>query len=122
VRRQWLHTPEYKARIASAEWQTMRTDRVARSYGRCERCRRYLPNSLELHHRHYDTLGHESHDDLDLLCPDCHELADEERELDQSTRHWWRRVEGWAEARGIDDWGEAEMDLEDFLEREEAAW
>jgi hypothetical protein len=45
---------------------------------RCQRCREDKPG-LALHHVHYRTLGHETPEDVELLCADCHEIADAQR-------------------------------------------
>jgi hypothetical protein len=35
---------------------------------------------LQVHHRHYKTLGREQPEDVEVLCPACHRVADAERE------------------------------------------
>jgi 5-methylcytosine-specific restriction endonuclease McrA len=34
---------------------------------------------LELHHKHYHSLGREQLEDVELLCPKCHKAAGEAR-------------------------------------------
>jgi 5-methylcytosine-specific restriction endonuclease McrA len=120
------HSQEYRARLASPEWQRMRTARIATAYGKCERCHAYRPNSLELHHRHYKNLGAEKHEDLELLCQECHQTADGERR-EQREDAWENRVYAWAESEGVQrrrgsDWWEGcgfrevEQEFERFLE------
>jgi 5-methylcytosine-specific restriction endonuclease McrA len=77
----------YRERITFAKWEQLRRARIAEANSRCERCRRYQPNGLELHHRHYATLGEERPQDLELLCVECHVEADEERRVEA----WWCR-------------------------------
>src|SRR5438128_393050 len=99
-----VHSLEYRARIASSGWERMRIERIAASYGKCEGCRRYLPNELQLHHLHYRTLGNEQPEDLDLLCRKCHERADASRRVDvfrQQMRRHQARVMAWAASDGV---------------------
>lgn len=96
------HSAEYEARLRSPEWQRLKIDMLVKQHGKCARCRRYLPNSLELHHLHYDTLGSERPEDVELLCATCHPPADEARAGSTATRHCWRRADAWAESRGWD--------------------
>jgi hypothetical protein len=96
------HSAEYEARLRSPEWQRLKIDVLVKQHGKCARCRRYLPNSLELHRRHYDTLGSERPEDVELLCATCHPPADEARAGSAATRRYWRRADAWAESRGWD--------------------
>lgn len=58
---------------------------LARSKGHCERCMTCWHRGddkcpgwctrLELHHLHYQTVGHESPDDLEAICRTCHNEA-----------------------------------------------
>lgn len=68
----------YQQRIASADWKNLKRELISERGNRCERCTRET-NSLELHHKHYKSLGQELPDDLELLCADCHKAADEAR-------------------------------------------
>jgi hypothetical protein len=128
-----LAAVKYLARIASADWERLRILRIAEAHGKCERCRRYRPNSLQLHHLHYRTLGKEQRGDLELLCCECHEDADSERRAtvrhETEQRHW-ARVLAWAESDGMqrvrgEGWWEGRSwdDVEDEFYRfiEEAA-
>lgn len=49
-----------------------RTAVLERTCGRCEDCDVYLGRRLEMHHRHYNTVGDEAPEDLDGLCRECH--------------------------------------------------
>jgi len=89
------HTREYLERICSPAWEQVRSERIAKARGRCERCRRYRPGRLQLHHKHYRTLGRERHEDLELLCVTCHVDADRERQgrvRRERERHRWGRM------------------------------
>lgn len=69
----------YLARLAAEGWRMEITPRIRnRAKGFCERCN-HRAEILEVHHRHYETLGCESDDDLEALCPVCHDSADAER-------------------------------------------
>lgn len=56
----------YKPPIPLATQQAVRK----RANGRCECCGERA--KLELHHKHYETEGRETPDDLSALCRDCH--------------------------------------------------
>jgi len=68
----------YKRYIRSPEWRVRRQRVLARAAMRCERCNR-IGGGLEVHHLRYDSLGFEPDSDLEVLCPDCHKMADQER-------------------------------------------
>jgi 5-methylcytosine-specific restriction endonuclease McrA len=67
----------YEAHLASEEWAAMKRALLQERGARCERCG--APPPLELHHKTYERLGRELPSDLELVCPECHPLADEER-------------------------------------------
>jgi hypothetical protein len=77
------HSPAYLATLGSRRWRRLRAQLIAATGGRCERCRRRA-RRLELHHRHYATLGGERPADVELLCGICHGGADEERRIQAS--------------------------------------
>lgn len=60
------HSPEYTARIRSAEWQAFKKQIICQRGYQCEACR--CKTNIELHHRHYRTIGHERPRDVNLLC------------------------------------------------------
>ena len=71
----------YYEYLKSPEWGEKRRLALQRANFSCERCGETgVP--LEVHHRHYRTLGEESEDDLKALCRKCHleiELKKEKR-------------------------------------------
>lgn len=69
--------PNYSAYIQSDGWKIRRAPVLDRASGNCERCGRRA--RLDVHHLHYLSLGCERPSDLEALCPECHEQADEER-------------------------------------------
>jgi 5-methylcytosine-specific restriction endonuclease McrA len=84
----------------------------------CQRCRR-SGLTLQVHHKTYERLGHESPADLEVLCTDCHRTADQERrEQAQRLRAfaWAARVHGqyWRDTLDEDD---VVDEFEDWLER-----
>lgn len=75
--RRW--SENYNSRMAAADWRKeIRPQKIASARGRCERCE-CRSEILEVHHLHYRTLWRELPEDLEALCPKCHDLADEER-------------------------------------------
>lgn len=91
---------QYTAYIASPAWKQLRNEMVESTYisdgeagrdgwdlarGRY-RCQNdpdcgwnFHNHELEVHHLHYDTLGHESPSDLVVVCKSCHEKLDRKR-------------------------------------------
>jgi 5-methylcytosine-specific restriction endonuclease McrA len=74
-------TPEYLARINSPEWQVLKARLIRERGRRCERCG-FARRRLDLHHRQSDRLGREEDYDLQLLCRECHKIADRQRVAD----------------------------------------
>jgi 5-methylcytosine-specific restriction endonuclease McrA len=66
-------TAEYRRHIHSLEWQLLRIVMLIVHGSRCQRCGRHLTHKTgQLHHKHYRTVGHESLDDVEILCGRCH--------------------------------------------------
>jgi hypothetical protein len=74
----------YEAHIRSSRWNNMKRDMVRLRGNKCERCGCCRP--LELHHKTYARLGRELTSDLEVLCKQCHESADRERDLQRERR------------------------------------
>jgi 5-methylcytosine-specific restriction endonuclease McrA len=68
---------EYEHYLASAAWRRVRRLALRRARWRCERCG--ARGQLDVHHRTYRRLGVERPEDVEVLCPSCHEQADTER-------------------------------------------
>lgn len=77
----------YTEYLDSQDWK-IRRHRLLKEAGRqCERCghdglpgMRHLDyRSLEVHHLTYERLGDERDEDLEVLCRECHRVADRER-------------------------------------------
>jgi 5-methylcytosine-specific restriction endonuclease McrA len=68
----------YQRHIASSRWKELRLKIIEQRGGKCQRCNSDSLD-LELHHLHYRSLGNELPEDVELLCPKCHETADAAR-------------------------------------------
>jgi len=68
---------KYKLYLKSEKWRQFRQEQIRLANYRCERCERQ--GSLQVHHRHYRTLGNERAEDVEVLCYSCHRQADKER-------------------------------------------
>lgn len=54
-------------------WRALRKAVLAETGGKCERCGAAKKKcQMHLHHKHYRTVGHETREDVELLCVDCH--------------------------------------------------
>lgn len=89
LRRRPTHSEQYKAHLQSPEWARIRRKALEHSGHSCALCGldqnalRRIGRHLEVHHRHYRSLGHERPEDLTVLCAGghggCHALADQQR-------------------------------------------
>ena len=104
-----MHSREYTEHLASPAWRRIRESALARAGGRCERCGKpFGSHDLEVHHRHYDTLGRESLSDVVVLCRPCHRKADEDRRAEKDYRQFEARLDGWARKKYGDDWDDSQ--------------
>jgi 5-methylcytosine-specific restriction endonuclease McrA len=62
--------PNYAKYIVSRFWFELRTQFLAQSGYRCECCGD--ARNLQVHHKHYKTLGNERRGDVEVLCRACH--------------------------------------------------
>jgi hypothetical protein len=81
---------DYNTYLQSTHWKETRSWRMT---GYCERCRlqRYLvilifKKDLNVHHKHYNTLGRERWGDLEVLCPRCHTIEHYRRHVAAAAR------------------------------------
>jgi 1-aminocyclopropane-1-carboxylate deaminase/D-cysteine desulfhydrase-like pyridoxal-dependent ACC family enzyme len=84
----------YNNYINSLEWQAKAAQRKALDLYTCQTCG--ATERLEVHHKHYRTLGNESMDDLITLCRDCHEAITtsiRERKYRKNRKHINTQVE-----------------------------
>ncbi len=59
----------YYEYIKSKEWKTFRKEILSKRT-QCQRCCSKI--GLQLHHKHYKTLGNEKSSDIIVLCKECH--------------------------------------------------
>jgi hypothetical protein len=76
----------YDEYLKSEEWAEFRKDALVAAGYRCRRCG--FAGELDVHHKHYTTLGHESLSDVEVLCRDCHAVADAERKSSAVGPHY----------------------------------
>ncbi len=62
----------YDAYLVSLRWALLRVKALTKVNYKCVACE--STDTLQLHHRHYQTLGEESLDDVVILCKKCHDL------------------------------------------------
>lgn len=75
-----FHSDEYKDYMLSPEWQDFREYALEAADYLCKFCERSPPEvTLQVHHLHYATLGHESLDDVLVVCRDCHQRIHAQR-------------------------------------------
>lgn len=88
---------QYRNYLNSAAWHKRRRQRLLLADGKCEFCptleykwhlipgdRCSSTDRLEVHHLHYNTLGHEADSDLEVLCRKHHIL----RHVMETTCEW----------------------------------
>ena len=105
----------YKAHLNSHKWRVLKANVMNERGRKCERCAATF--GLQLHHKTYERLGHELLTDVELLCVDCHELADKEREIQNTRKRYARAVDTFAVKKFGEDWdGDFETVAEEFDE------
>lgn len=60
----------YADYLLGAHWKDQRLQALAAARNRCQICN--SPSDLQVHHRTYERVGHESTGDLTVLCGRCH--------------------------------------------------
>ena len=100
---------DYREALRSRHWEKLKLAAIERSGNRCEECGvSGNQTRLQLHHRHYRTLGRETLADVLLLCnrkrERCHEHADKYRTFQSKQIAYWRHFENWAAAFYGRDW------------------
>jgi hypothetical protein len=116
---------KYETVINSFRWRGLKMRLLSQRGKRCQRCNQ--PRwPLELHHKTYERLGEERDDDLELLCSQCHVVADEERaeagRVRASEALDDARFYGWCRAVYGEDYEPDDLDYEryeEWLERKE---
>lgn len=95
-----MNREEYQEYLATEHWQGTRKEALARAKYHCQVCRA-RDVQLEVHHNTYARLGHEAHDDLFVLCENCHELFSKNGRLAQLD-------EDEEDTTEIEEWGDGE--------------
>ena len=62
----------YQKYMRSKEWKAKRQKKLEACDHKCECEGGCYRKATQIHHLHYDTLGKESMEDLQALCPKCH--------------------------------------------------
>ena len=63
---------DYQKYMRSKEWKAKRQEKLEACDHKCECEGGCYRKATQIHHLHYDTLGEESMEDLQALCPKCH--------------------------------------------------
>lgn len=63
---------DHQKYMQSEQWKAKRQAKLDDCRGKCECEGGCYREATQIHHRHYDTLGNESCEDLQALCPKCH--------------------------------------------------
>lgn len=63
---------DYRKYMQSEAWKEKRQAKLDACRGKCECEGGCTREATQVHHLHYDSLGNESLDDLQALCPKCH--------------------------------------------------
>lgn len=99
---------KYLDYLESPEWWTLRKTAMRRAQFRCERERpgeARHEGPLEIHHLHYRTLGNERLEDLQVLCPACHE----QKRLPKNLRK--QALEAYGQSRLFDRWDDDDANI-----------
>lgn len=85
----------YELYLKSEKWKRIRIRKFKQVGRKCEKCG--SKKGLQCHHLNYERLGKEKLNDLQILCTDCHALADIERRYSKG-------LETYALKRWGDNW------------------
>lgn len=86
-----MFSKKYIRVISSDRWRRLKAAVSKRRGNRCECCG-VVSLPLDLHHKHYETLGRERHRDVELLCHKCHDVADAKRKRQRAVEIAWLRI------------------------------
>jgi 5-methylcytosine-specific restriction endonuclease McrA len=97
-----MQSERYQRYLRSPEWASTRAAAIRRAGGKCQKCGD--ASGLEVHHLNYDRLGRERHEDLIVLCGDCHPDADRKRKVDVAYQQSNRALDTYATKKYGEDW------------------
>ncbi len=122
---------QYIRYLSTAKWKQKREQFINTNYNNeidracgdnnklymCDRCGwNFCYAELEVHHKHYDTLGAESRCDVLVVCHTCHALEDKKRVLKTDQRNLdaldRAQFEGWLQALYGVDYQDLDLDLD----------
>lgn len=64
----------YQKYLQTKEWKAFRLFALKNANNKCEFCD--STENLAIHHKHYETLGNEEFEDVEVLCRRCHQLRE----------------------------------------------
>lgn len=79
---------EYQEYLKTLDWMIKRRSAIERADHRCQVCGMFPKQgtTLQVHHKTYTNLGHESFDDLLVVCEDCHNKKHSDKDDAQHQR------------------------------------
>ena len=110
----------YRKYLKSEEWQSKRLFAIKAAKYKCQRCGRI--KKLEVHHKDYESLYHERLKDVEVLCTNCHPIADSEREYETAYEtyaykkygdDWYKFDDEWLQDE-FDEWYENKLEEDDY--------
>lgn len=107
---------DYVEYLGSKEWHDKRIDKFREVGYYCEHCGSPgLLSDLSVHHLHYDSLGDEDLEDLEVLCAGCHEKADWLRKETRKAEIEMKGLTTYANKKYGEDWLD-HYDFDDMCE------
>lgn len=76
----------YASYLETDHWKKIKEALSEATGGICQSCKQFKP-PLEIHHKHYDSLGGEKFADLMIICRDCHQKIHEASKPNKNYRH-----------------------------------
>lgn len=98
-----IHSREYVSHLKSEKWAEFKKTAIVNAGRCCQNCGA-KNKVLQVHHLHYETLGHEKISDVKVLCVACHELFDKSRENEVENDKYHRSVDTFSRKKFGDDW------------------
>jgi hypothetical protein len=96
------YTEDYLGALRSPAWRELKRLKEEENGFACEICE--TPSArLELHHRHYHSIGKEKAADVQLLCRGCHETEDQKR-IHARFRQRYKAIKTYAMRRWGSGW------------------